>query len=291
MTRMSRRDFLKLMGAGAFVLTFGRFFQYARSLPNVNSASKAQLGYVTNNLVTSSRGTLPVILISPHDGNQQPAGVNQRTDSAHCTNFTIVPDSHTRVITVDVAQSIFNTLGKAPYVVIAEFGRKYIEANREPACAYESPNAGIYYNEYHNTIRKFVDEIRATNNGAGFLFDIHGSILFPDDQADVYLGTENGSTIKHLLQVDPNAMWGSFSLNHYLTSAGFVVSPKLPGEKENRHVNGGYTVHTYGSSSAGGIDAIQMELAPSIRDVIERRQVFVQTLANAIGSIVNHYFP
>ena len=173
MTRMSQRDFLKLMGAGAFVLTFGRFFQYARSLPNINSTSKG--------------------------------------------------------------------------------------------------------------------EIRARNNGAGFLFDIHGSVVFPDDQADVYLGTDNGSTINHLLQVDPNAMWGSFSLNHYLTSAGFVVSPKLPGEKENRHVNGGYTVHTYGSSSAGGIDAIQMELAPSIRDGIERRQVFVQTLANAIGSIVNHY--
>ena len=147
MARMSRRDFLKLMGAGAFVLTFGRFFQYARSLPNVNSASKAQLVYGTNNLVSSSRGTLPVILTSPHNGNQQPAGVNQRTDSAHCTNFTILPDSYTRIITVEVAQSIFNNLGKAPYVVIAEFGRKYIEANREPACAYESPNAGIYYNE------------------------------------------------------------------------------------------------------------------------------------------------
>jgi hypothetical protein len=27
--------------------------------------------------------------------------------------------------------------------------------------------------------------------------------------ADVYLGTDNGSTIKHLLQVDPNAMCGN----------------------------------------------------------------------------------
>lgn len=83
-------------------------------------------------------------------------------------------------------------------------------------------------------------------------------------------------------------MWGNFSLNYFLTSAGFVVSPKLPGEKE-QHLDGGYTVQTYGGSSAGGIDAIQIEMAPSIRSVIERRQVLVQTLANAIGSIVNHY--
>jgi hypothetical protein len=64
--------------------------------------------------------------------------------------------------------------------------------------------------------------------------------------------------IKHLLQVDPNAMWGNFSLNHFLTSAGLVVSPKLPGEK-GQHLDGGFTVQTYGSSSAGGIDAIQRD--------------------------------
>jgi hypothetical protein len=104
----------------------------------------------------------------------------------------------------------------------------------------------------------------------------------------MYLGTAKGSTIKYLLQVDPNAMWGNFSLNHFLTSAGFVVSPKLPGEKE-QHLDGGYTMQTYGSSNAGGIDAMQIEMAPSIRSVIEKRQVLVQTLAYAIGSIVNHY--
>lgn len=131
------------MGAGAFVLTFGRFFQQARFLQNVNSTSKGvqQPGYVNNNLVSSYRGTLPVVLTCPHDGNQQPPGVNERTDSAHCNNFRIIADSYTRVITVDVTQSVFNNFGNVPSVVIAEFSRKYIDANREPECAYESPNA------------------------------------------------------------------------------------------------------------------------------------------------------
>ncbi len=87
--------------------------------------------------MSSYRGTLPVILTCPHDGIQQPPGANQRTDLAHCNNFRTMPDSYTRVITVDVAQSIFENLGKAPYVVVAEFARKYIDANRDPACAYE----------------------------------------------------------------------------------------------------------------------------------------------------------
>jgi len=287
MSKVTRRDFLKLLGAGAFVLTFGRLFQHAQSLPSSNSTSQ-QIQYVSNNLVSSYKGTLPVILTSPHDGNQQPSGVSERTNLANCSNFRVLPDSYTRVITIDVAQSILKNFGKAPYVVIAEFARKYIDANRDPGCAFESPNAGIYYNEYHNTIRGFVDEIRAQNNGEGFLFDMHASVVFPDDPADVYLGTDNGFTIKHLLQLDPNAMWGNFSLHHYLTSTGFIVSPKIPGQKE-QHLDGGYTVQTYGGSSQGGIDAIQIEMAPSIRSIMEKRQVLVQTLANAIGNIVNHY--
>ena len=83
-------------------------------------------------------------------------------------------------------------------------------------------------------------------------------------------------------------MWGNFSLQHYLTSAGFIVSPKIPGQRE-QHLDGGYTVQTYGSSSQDGIDAIQIEMAPSIRSIIEKRQVLIQTLAEAIGNIVNHY--
>ncbi len=288
------------MGAGALVLTFGRLFQHVQSLPSSNSTSQQiqslpssnstsqQIQYVTNNLVSSYKGTLPVILTCPHNGNQQPPGVSERTNLANCSGFTVIPDAYTRIITIELAQSILKNFGKAPYVVIAEFHRKYIDANAVPACAYESLNAQIYYNEYHNTIRKYVDEIRNQYNGTGFLFDIHASVVFPDDPADLYLGTGNGSTNKHLLQLDPNAMWGNFSLRHYLTSAGFVASPKIQGQKE-LHLNGGYTVRTYGSSNQDGIDAIQIEMAPSIRSIVEKRQVLIQALAEAVGNIVNHY--
>jgi hypothetical protein len=177
MSKISRRDFLKFIGAGAFVLTFGRLFQHVQSLPSSNSTSQ-QIQYFSNNLVSSYKGTLPVILTSPHDGNQQPPGVSERTNLANCSHFTVLSDSYTRLITIDVAQSILKNFGKAPYVVIAEFARKYIDANRDPGCAYESPNTKIYYNEYQNTIRKYVDEIRNQNNGTGFLFDMHASVVF-----------------------------------------------------------------------------------------------------------------
>jgi len=85
-------------------------------------------------------------------------------------------------------------------------------------------------------------------------------------------------------------MWGNFSLNHYLTSTGFVVSPKLLGKKE-QHLDGGYTLRTNGSSNVDRIEEVQLEMAHSIRIVIYERQFLVQNLAYAIGSIVNHYVP
>jgi N-formylglutamate amidohydrolase len=54
-------------------------------------------------------------------------------------------------------------LGEAPCVVIAEFHRRFIDANRPERCAFEHLDATPYYDEYHNTMRNFVDEIRAEN--------------------------------------------------------------------------------------------------------------------------------
>jgi hypothetical protein len=70
-------------------------------------------------------------------------------------------DRHTCLITEGIAQSLLGTFGEAPYVVIAEFHRRLVDANRPERCAFEHPDANPYYDEYHNIIRDFVNEIRA----------------------------------------------------------------------------------------------------------------------------------
>ena len=77
--------------------------------------------------------------------------------------------------------------------MIAEFDRKDIDATRPAECACEVPAAQPYYDEYHNTLRNFVDEIRAENGGLGLLSDIHGTRVLDDDPADFYSGTDNGN--------------------------------------------------------------------------------------------------
>jgi N-formylglutamate amidohydrolase len=253
-----------------------------------------QITYLVNNFVSRHRGTLPVILTCPHDGDEQPPGVSKRTGEglpSGC-DFEDDRDLKTSTITTGVAQRLLDIYGEAPYVVMANFNRDYIDANRTPNCAYEDPNAKPFYDEYHHTIRDFIAEIRAENGGLGLLFDIHGTASIPEAPADLYLGTDDGGTIKRLLQVDPQAMGRRRSLHGFLTAAGYSVLPKPPDLSAPSKLNGGYTVRTYGSSHADGLDAIQLEIDDRLRqdeNGSEVREHLIDHLAHAIGSLIPRY--
>ena len=230
---------------------------------------------------------MPVILTCPHGGNQQPPGVpNRRTgvDLPSDCRFEIDTDRFTRTITRGVAQALFDVFGEAPYVVIANFDRAFIDANRREECAFEDPGAKPFYEEYHNTVRNFIDEIRTDNGGLGLLFDIHGTTQIAHDPADVYLGTLNGQAVASLLSRDPLALSRRRSLLGLLREADYVVSAKIP-----ETLRGDFTLETYGSSRADGVDAIQIEIESTLRTDASKRQVFIEDLAYAISSLVARY--
>jgi N-formylglutamate amidohydrolase len=244
--------------------------------------------YEETNLVSRHRGTLPAILTCPHGGDKEPPGVpNKRTGvglPADC-RFEANTDRFTRTITRGVAQLLFDVFGEAPYVVIADFDRAFIDANRRaPECAFEDPDARPFFDEYHNTVRSLVDKIRADNGGLGLLFDIHGTTQIASDPADVYLGTLNGQSISSLLGRDSLAMSRKRSLPGLLREAGYVVSAKIP-----ETLRGDFTLETYGSSNANGVDAIQIETESTLRTDDGKREVYIEDLAYAITSLVARY--
>ena len=244
--------------------------------------------YEETNLVSRHRGTMPVVLTCPHGGDQQPPGVpNRRTGvgiPADC-RFEINTDRFTRTITRGVAQLLCDVFGETPHVVIANFDRAFIDANRRaPECAFEDPDAQQFYQEYHNTIRNLVDTIRADNGGLGLLFDIHGTTQIDNDPADVYLGTLNGEAIFSLLSRDSRALSRKRSLPGLLREAGYIVSAKIP-----ETLRGDFTLETYGSSNANGVDAIQIEIESTLRIDDSKREVFIEDLAYAITSLVARY--
>lgn len=239
--------------------------------------------YSRARFVSRHQGTLPAILTCPHDGTEDP-GVPERTGSvAGCPAISMPRDLRTREISEGVAQLLLDLCGEAPYVVIADFHRKYIDANREPKCAFEDARAKEFYDEYHIAIRSFVSEIRAENGGLGLLFDIHGTDNVPDT---IFLGTGgNDNTVARLSTVDPRAMSRRRSLPTSLAEAGYKISL----QKEGDPLAGGFTARHYGSAHPDGVDAIQIEIGSRLRTDGLEREVLTEVLAHAANTLAARY--
>ncbi len=264
--------------------------------------------YEKDRLVKRHRGTMPVILTCPHDGTEKPLDVDEREEDATpdgCGPFNKKSDLETAFITQSVAQKILDLTGLSPYVVMASFGREFIDANRPENCAFTDPDAKPFYDEYHNQIAGFVNQIREQSANRGFLFDIHGKVEDQKDPADIYLGTDNGKSL--LPGFDRDSIFMQHGLQGLLKSVRretgpapapvifqYRLSPADADAKENRSVDGGFTVQRYGVF----INSIQIEIANTIRicgddddDCKQKRLFLIEDLAFAIINFVRRHAP
>lgn len=256
--------------------------------------------YSERRLVKRHRGTMPVILTCPHDGSESPPNVSERTSDrtpAGCGRFETGGDPHTAEITESVAQEVLERTGLSPYVVIARFRRRFIDANRSENCAFTDPDAESFYDEYHSRIDGYVNQILAQNQGRGFLFDIHGTGVKDDDPADIYLGTRNGRTL--LAEFDRENIFMQHGLHGLLKWVrrqrpapygppevyGYNIQPADAAGTER--LNGQFTVVNYGAK----INSIQIEVASTIRNDDQKRAFFVEDLAFAIVNFVRRHAP
>lgn len=259
--------------------------------------------YMESRLVQRHRGTMPVILTCPHDGVESPPDVQERTDQATPPGcqFTPLRDLETGVITQSVAQKILDLTGLSPYIVIARFHRKFIDANRPDRpvnCAFTDPDAQPFYDEYHDRITGYVNEILLQNANRGFLFDIHGKRLIESDPADIYLGTDNGASLRP--GFDRTSIFMQHGLHGLLKAARhqgagappqpifqYRISPADAGAPENSSVDGGFTIRRYGAF----INSIQVEIADTIRGDNGKRLFLIEDLAFAIINSVRRHVP
>lgn len=230
--------------------------------------------------IIARAGNLPILLTAPHGGLDGVPGVAMRS---HGTTTT---DAHTIEVTESLATQLQMALGAQPYVVAARFSRKYIDANRAQAEAFDSPDAKPLYDMYHDRIRLFIREIRQRFPQGALLLDIHGQ---SDDPSVVHRGTRNGTTAAALNRTHgPAALIGTNSVLGALQSKGYKVFPPntpIGNPPEDRRFNGGYTVHAYGSSNADGIDAIQIEIGRNLR----MDSSFIAALGEAIVVFYRSY--
>jgi N-formylglutamate amidohydrolase len=206
-------------------------------------------------------GMLPIILAAPHGGRQPIPGISARRGIG-VAQFTTGRDNNTDELAEKVASKIEEKFGAKPFLVVAQFERKYVDANRPRAGAYESAAASAYYDTYHHALEKACDQTRR-DWGRGLLLDIHGQAA---EGETIFRGTDNGKSVTDLQQrFGREALTGERSILGQLKLRGYKIAPSLGENNEERRYSGGYTTRTYGSHRGTSIDAIQLEFGTSLR--------------------------
>jgi N-formylglutamate amidohydrolase len=240
-----------------------------------------------DSLVHTVTGGIPIILSAPHGGGDEIPGVGERTGFA-VDKFVTVRDTGTYDLTLKLCDAIEKKMGAKPFVVMAKFDRRFIDANRPAADAYEWKAAKPVYDHYHASLASAKKKVE-TDWGRGLLLDIHGQIAERDT---IFRGTNDGKTVAHMIDRFGKAgLSGPKSVLGLMEAKGYKVFPNADSkDKENPRYGGGYIVQTYGSKDGGTVDAIQLELGWNQR----MRSSWAKTsadLADAIDAYAKEYLP
>jgi N-formylglutamate amidohydrolase len=234
----------------------------------------------TGALVWAVAGALPVILTAPHGGGAEIPGVPRRTSG------TTTQDARTLEVAEAVAQRLEDRFCQRPYMVGALFHRRYADANRPEGDAFQDPAAGVHYAAYHDAIRAYVAEMRQRFPGGAILINVHGQA---EEPGVIHRGTGNGRTMaRSIAHFGEGAVIGDTSIFGRLQALGYPVFPPntpIGNPSEHPRYAGGFTVRTYGSHHATGIDALQIEIGADFR-----RPPAVGPLSDDLADAIGTYY-
>ena len=181
----------------------------------------AQSAFETERLLTLTTGKLPLVLVAPHGGREAIPEIGVRTGNG-VPQFKTGRDHNTAELAAAIAAKLGEISGAKPFLVIARFDRKYIDANRPFTEAYEAREAQPYYAAFHSAVDKACEQIRNVW-GRGLLLDLHGQ----GAEANViFRGTRHGKSVADLVQrFGSQALSGSRSILGQLALRGYKILP------------------------------------------------------------------
>jgi N-formylglutamate amidohydrolase len=237
-------------------------------------------------LIDTFAGTLPIIISCPHDGTKAIPDVPIRVGTG-IEKFVVVRDTNAGLIAEELAAELEKRFKARPYLVIARFGRKYVDVNRPADSAYESEKAKPYYEGYHALLKDYSQAVHKKWR-RGILLDIHGQAA---ETETVFRGTNNLKTVKALVtRYGKPAVVGEKSILGHMAKNGVKVFPACDSDDpEDKRYGGGHIVQTYGSHTAYAIDAIQLETGGTQRG--KGRKEFVMKFADAVEVFAREYLP
>jgi N-formylglutamate amidohydrolase len=236
-------------------------------------------------LFTVWAGTLPIILSAPHGGRRPIPGVAARR-GVGVAQFVTGRDNNTDELAQRIAANLEERLSQKPFLIVAQFERKYLDVNRPRRDAYESAEAQPYYDVYHGALKHACEQVSRGWDRA-LLLDLHGQ----SEGDTIYRGTNNGRTVSSLIRrFGTEAIIGPRGIFGQLDSMGYKILPPIKESHKEIRYAGGYIVQTYGSHRETGIDAIQLEFGTSLRARANLERTAID-LACAIAVFARDFLP
>jgi len=234
------------------------------------------------------KGDCPIVLSAPHGGQKMVPGVPERKGGPNIQKFVATLDGYTKTTTLLIEEEIVKTLGRHPYVVIADFSRKMADVNRDEANGTESPEGLALHRAYHKALHDAADEIKK-QWGSGLLLDIHAQGSMRDS---LMRGTKQLKSVTELLKkhgveglAGPNSFLGG------LAQLGWRISPANNAkEQAETKFDGGFITDSMGSHNPNGIDTIQCELGIEFRNAVGKPK-FAEDVALALERFIKAYEP
>ncbi len=207
-------------------------------------------------LIDIQKGELPIIISAPHGGRLPITDCPLRTNTK-APQFVTVLDTNSDKLAQATAKELQKLTGKKPWLIIAKFSRKYVDANRPEADGTESGSGKAVYQRYHAALREAVEANKS--NPKALLIDFHSQGKTKDL---IYRGTGNSLSLKSKSLADVSAFLNG------LEQATLKLEPATANTiaKEHPSFNGGYITRHYGASQPNGINAIQLEIGADYRN-------------------------
>lgn len=260
--------------------------------------------------VSSSDGTVPLVIVAPHGGDLAPGELPDRV----CAACVTVNDANTRALATGISDAFARRIGRRPFVVANLLSRRKFDANRELAEATGgyTPLAPLWA-LFHARIDSA--KARATRvHPRALLIDLHGhghavarlelgyllsaanlrlgdSILTPLVMASSIAGLDtaavSGDSGVALLR-------GTRALGTRLAGLGFPAVPSagdaapIAGQE---YFDGGYNTERHGSLVGGPVDAIQIECNyAGVRDTPAARTAFAEAFVTAMLAFLHDHY-
>lgn len=214
--------------------------------------------------ITYIQGFLPIIITAPHGGLfNHPVNdfLVERTDGGNKAS-----DLNTYNLALEFGNKIKEDVGEMPHIVLANFHRKYIDANRpkevnEPMIG----NNSIFYDLYHQQIEDIITSFIGDENI--LLFDIHGQAF---DSKSVLVGTNFGRTVNLPYTELKENILKKFEENLKEIDYELKYVERDDDATDDKY-SGGFTVQKYATFDK--VSGIQLEFGKEMREKENHKKV------------------